>query len=251
VYYTTDGSAVVSGGLPSESAKLYTGPIPISEPTDLKVVVFDRAGNTTLLSGSFTAPATADPAPDAPTALTGTAGQASVSLRWSATDTTITGYGVQAYNAAGEKVGALQETSVKSLTYTGLTEGTEYWFTVKAKNAGGYGAESDKVGPLTPTKVTDRVTIGVARWKSGDFRVSGTGSVVGAIVTVRPALAGGGIDRSRTLAQGTVTAAVAPETGGEFDIRARNGAAPATRPATIYVESNGGGVAGPFAVAAG
>ena len=249
IYYTSDGSAVISAGLPTDAAQLYTGEIPISVQTELKVVVFDGAGNATLLTGTYKPPVANDPAPAAPTDLTGTAGQESVSLRWSSTDTTITGYGVQAYNAAGDKVGALRETTAKNLTITGLEAGTEYFFAVAAKNAGGYGAETAKLG-LTPTKVTDRVTIGTARWKTGDFRVTGTGSVVGAIVRVHPELAGGGIDRSRSLGSAAVVSD-GTATGGAYSIRLRDNAAPRTNPGRIYVESDGGGIAGPFAVANG
>ena len=153
------------------------------------------------------------------------------------------------YNAAGETVGDVRDTTAKNLTITGLTAGTEYSFTVKAKNAGGWGPETAKLA-LTPTKVTDRVTIGSARWKTGEFRVTGTGSVVGAIVTVRPELTGGGIDRTRSLGTAAVVSAGAP-TGGEYDMRRRDAAAPRTNPGRIYVESDGGGVAGPFTVANG
>ena len=75
--------------------------------------------------------------------------------------------------------------------------------------------------------------------------------MIGAIVTVRPAKADGTIDRTRSLGTAQVTAAAAPATGGEYDIRLRNGAAPPTNPGRIFVESNGGGVAGPFVVANG
>jgi len=40
-------------------------------------------------------------------------------------------------------------------------------------------------------------------------------------------------------------------TGGVYDLRFRNGAAPATNPGRIYVISSIGGVAGPFTVANG
>nr|WP_157358992.1 fibronectin type III domain-containing protein [Arthrobacter sp. Soil782] len=36
-FFTTDGSPVVSGGLPSDTARLYTTPIAITGPTTLKV----------------------------------------------------------------------------------------------------------------------------------------------------------------------------------------------------------------------
>jgi hypothetical protein len=53
------------------------------------------------------------------------------------------------------------------------------------------------------------------------------------------------------LGSGRVPAAPAPAVGGVYDLRFRDGAAPATRPATIYVVSSLGGVAGPFTVANG
>jgi hypothetical protein len=86
---------------------------------------------------------------------------------------------------------------------------------------------------LTPT---DRVTIATAKWKAGDFRVTGTGSVSGASVTIRS-----GSPTGASLGNAAVVA-------GAYDLRARNGAAPATRPATIYAVSDQGGVAGPFVV---
>jgi hypothetical protein len=102
-----------------------------------------------------------------------------------------------------------------------------------------------------PTKVTDRVTITTAKWKVGDFRVTGTGSLVGAIVTVRPATSTGTIDRTRSLGSAQTVAAVAPATGATYDIRLRNANAPATNPGRIFVESDSGGVAGPFVVSNG
>jgi hypothetical protein len=60
-----------------------------------------------------------------------------------------------------------------------------------------------------------------------------------------------GAPDGRSLGQAAVTAATPPATGGVYDFRLRNGAAPATNPGTIYVVSNGGGVAGPFTVARG
>jgi len=92
--------------------------------------------------------------------------------------------------------------------------------------------------------VPDRVTISSAQWKTGDFRVIGTSSVVGGTVTVRAGSATG-----RILGQAAVTAAVAPETGGVWTLRLRNAAAGTTNPGTVWVESTVGGTAGPLAVA--
>lgn len=92
--------------------------------------------------------------------------------------------------------------------------------------------------------VTDRVTIGVAQWRTGDLRIDGTSSVVGGTITVRVGSAAG-----QVLGQAAVTAAVAPATGGVWTLRLRNTAAGTTNPGTVWVESTLGGTAGPKAVA--
>jgi hypothetical protein len=252
IYYTTDGKAAVTGDLPSSSAKLYTGPIALSGETTINAVAFDRAGNFSQFSGVYKPPVDTTPAPAAVTAITGTAGQAAVTLSWAAPETGVSGYGVQGYvkNDAGAfvKSGTLKETTAKTLTINSLTPGTDYFFTIKAKNASGYGPESGYYGPLAPTRVTDTVSIGTATWKTGDFRVQGTGTLVGAIVTIRPATSAGAIDRTRSLGTAQITPPVAPAVNGDYDIRLRNAAAPATNPGRIFVESDSGGVAGPFTV---
>jgi hypothetical protein len=251
IYYTLDGSPVISGDLPSSSSKRYTGPIAISGKVELNAVAFDRAGNFKTVAGVFEAPADGVPAPAVVSAITGSAGQANVTLSWAAPETGVTGYGIQAYvmNAAGTaKVasGTLKTTTAKTITINSLNPGTEYWFTVKAQNSSGYGPASTEQGPFIPTKVTDTVTIGTAKWKSGDFRVTGSGSAVGAFLEVHA-----GSPTGTLLARGQVEPPVAPATVGTYDIRVRNAAAPATNPGKIYVVSENGGQAGPFTVTNG
>jgi hypothetical protein len=81
------------------------------------------------------------------------------------------------------------------------------------------------------TPVPDRVTA-TATWKSRDFRIDGTGSTVGATVTVRR-----GGPTGTVIGRAPVTAAAAPETGGVWTLRLRDNAA-GTNPGTIWVESN-------------
>lgn len=250
VFFTTDGSPVVSGDLPSDSAQLYSGPIPITaDNTTVKVAAFDQVGNVTVTEGVYS-PTPASTAPPAQvTGLAGTAGQASVSLKWDAGDATTTDYQVVVYDATGANlVAGVQPaaTAARAQTVSGLTGGTTYQFAVKARNAAGvFGPESAKI-TLTPTVVTDRITITTARWRSGDFRVDGTGSEVGATVTVYFAGTNGpGAPVPNAI--GTVVAA-APPGIGDYSIRLRNNNAPGTNPGRIYVKSSSGGIAGPFTV---
>jgi hypothetical protein len=243
LFFTTGNTPVIDAGLPSDAAKLITGPIAITQPTTLHLLAIDRAGNFDVAQGDFAPPTAVKP--NAPTSLTATAGQEQATLKWTASDATITGYGVQLYDAAGP-VGALRETPDKTLTVTGLTAGKAYTFTVKAKNGAGYGAESAKSAPFTPTQVTDQLTIATAKWKAGDFRITGTASVVGKTVSVRTGSATGPV-----LGSALVTAAAPPATGGVYDVRLRNAAAGTSNPGKIWVTSTGGGVAGPFTVANG
>lgn len=251
IFFTTDGSPVVSGNLPSDTAQLYTKPIAVTAAVTLRVAAFDQAGNSRIFEGDFVPPAEQLQAPAAPTGLAATAGQGSVTLRWDAGAASVTGYQVTVYNAAGAaQVAGVQpaETTARTQTVTGLTGGTSYQFTVKAKNAAaGYGAESAKVSAAAQ-QVTDTVTISGARWKAGsEFRINGTGSVVGTTVTVYRATSTGTIGTAITGANGAVVAA-APPGIGDYDIRLRNGSVPATNPGRIFVKSSNGGVAGPFTV---
>jgi hypothetical protein len=250
VFFTKDGSPVVSGSLPSDTAQLLTGTsIPITALTTLKVVAFDQAGNhSALIEGDYQPVSLA--APTKVAGLTGTKTQTSASLTWTASPAAqqVTGYQVKVSNATGPLATQPPVTAVASQTITGLTPGTAYTFTVAAKNAGGTGPASDPI-TLTTDQQTDRVTITSAKWKLGDFKVVGTGSVVGNTVQVYAATAAGTIGAAIPGATAAVVLAVPPGIG-DFTIRLRNGQ-PTTNPGRIFVKSSGGGVAGPFTVTNG
>jgi hypothetical protein len=173
-----------------------------------------------------------------------------VALTWNAV-TGADSYQVTVYDANGAKLGNQPPSStVPKQPISGLTAGTKYQFTVLAKNAGGTSAESAKLS-VTTDAATDQLTIKTAKWKVGDFRVVGTGSVVGNTVQAyRANAAGTGPGTAIVGATDTVVAAVAPAVGGTFSIRLQTNALP-TNPGTIFVKSNVGGVAGPFTVANG
>ena len=100
-----------------------------------------------------------------------------------------------------------------------------------------------KTDDVLVTPKPDQVSIGTGRWKVGDFRVTGVGSVIGSVITVHKGSLSGPV-----LGRATMTAAAAPATGGVFDLRLRNAAAGPTNPGTVWIESSVGGTAGPFTV---
>ena len=90
---------------------------------------------------------------------------------------------------------------------------------------------------MTVTPVPgDSITVTKARFKNGDFRVDGTGTVDNAVVTIHSGSLGG-------TALGTATV-----NAGVWTLRLRNGAAPASNPGPIWVESTLGSTVGPIAL---
>jgi hypothetical protein len=112
-------------------------------------------------------------------------------------------------------------------------------FKLTVTSADGQAAEWDLVKVASQP---DRVTIGTGRYRQGsELRVEGTGSFVGATVTVRSGSATGPV-----VGRVPVVAAVAPGIG-DWSLRLKPG--PSTNPGQVWVESNRGGTAGPFTLA--
>lgn len=339
IYYTTDGSSPLdSKDFPSVDALLYTGPIAITATTHLQAVAFDPAGNVSTVLDETYVIDSAGVVPGAPTIGATQVGVGEITLNWSIDPAfTVTDYSVSVNDADGSPRADLAQnpitTAGTSLTVTGLTEGTPYYFTVTARNVNGPGPASAQVGPLSPLgavvanagpdqtvtrglapatvtlsgagstpgatylwqqigspspadtavltgantlspsftlplfalpasnsprtfrltvtgaggsvrtdEVTvtpvrgDNVSITKATWKAGDFRVTGTGTVNGAVITFHSGSLAGPV-----LGTTTVTA-------GAIAFRLRNAQAPPARPASVWVESSLGTTAGPFTV---
>jgi len=101
-------------------------------------------------------------APPAPTGLTATAGNAQVALGWTASSGA-TSYNVYRGTAAGGESATAVATGITTTAYTntGLTNGTHYYFTVKAINANGTSGASNEANatpaaaiPPAPTGLT-------------------------------------------------------------------------------------------------
>jgi len=95
--------------------------------------------------------------PPAPTGVTATAGNAQVSLSWTAptvlTQTPITDYAVQFSNNGGSTWATFTDgtSTATSATVTGLTNGTAYVFRVAGVNGIGTGAYSTATSSVTPS----------------------------------------------------------------------------------------------------
>jgi hypothetical protein len=223
IYYTTDGSPASSGDLPSDTAKLYTGPIPITKAlTEVRAVAFDRAGNIDTVVGLYS-PSTAPlPALPAPATLTAVAGEGSAKLDWAAV-TGATSYQVKATPAP--TAGQPASTTARTQTLTGLTAGTQYTFTVTASDGTRTSVDSPSA-TATPVPVTAKVRFTTGKWKNADTTISGTTDTAPNAGTIRfYRVAADGVSASTTTFGGTLgqvlTAAVAPATGSTFSARYR------------------------------
>ena len=92
-------------------------------------------------------------APAAPTGLLATAGNAEVSLTWSASSGA-TGYYVQRATVSGGPFTQIAVPSANSYTNSGLTNGTTYYYVVSAFNSSGQSANSSQASATPSAPVT-------------------------------------------------------------------------------------------------
>jgi hypothetical protein len=264
IYYTLDGTSPLDVVDAGAGASVYENPFPLglsaAKPSmTLKYVAFDAAGNTSFVkTETYTLGTATAPAP--PVLGTITPGNGSAVVNWTAPNPgtqPITGYTVTATPptpGAARTATALPGST--QATLTGLTNGTVYTVTVTATSAVGTSSSSASKTVTPAAPAADVITATRAQWKSGDFRIQGTGSEAGVTITVT-ALDSGRLEvvdpatkLARTLTT-TVTPPVAPEVTGAWTIRQRTGWFATNRPAFVKVTSSRGGVVASVTIANG
>lgn len=253
IYYTLDGSAPRTADMPSATALLYRAPIVIpADNTTLKAFAVDIDGATsTTFSQVFSKTTVA--LPNAPTNVTAAPGDASATVNWAAA---AGGVAATAWRVTATPVApstspiVTQEAPVgaRSLVITRLVNNVNYNITVAGLLNGVAGASSAAAAVRPVASTTDTLIVTGATWKSGDFRVDGTGSVTGASITLFTVNANNTIGTAIPGATTTVAAPVPPALAGAWQVRLRNGAAGTANPGRIYVRSDRGGVIGPITV---
>ncbi|MFH9978978.1 fibronectin type III domain-containing protein [Streptomyces sp. NPDC017179] len=250
IYYTLDGSDPLEAGTAGPAATLYTGPIELTAsdgPKTLRYVAFDPAGNASQARmEKYTFGSTR--APSAPQGVTVQGSTASATVRWTAPEdpgtSPLTGYEIIATPASGAPVTATAGPSASSLLLTGLTNDTKYAVTVVAVNAVGRGAASTPADVTPKVPAVDKIATTLAKWKSGDLRLDGTGSVPGASLTFRSGSPTGPVFATDVIVQPAAAGAV----NGTWSLRLRTGSAATSNPSPVYISSDKGGTLGPLTV---
>ena len=137
--------------------------------------------------------------PGAPTNVTATAGNAQVTLSWTAVSGA-TGYNVKRSTTSGGPYTTVgPNVTPTSFTDSGLTNGTTYYYVVSALNAGGESANSAQVS-ATPVVPLSTLTL-------SPTTVIGGGTSTGTVTLTAPAPTGGA---TVTLSSSNTAAATVP-----------------------------------------
>jgi hypothetical protein len=207
--------AVASGDPCSISASTLTATGP-----GTCTVTATKAADSAYSSVTSTAvPITVNGLPDAPTAVSATAGNAQVTLNWIAPQNT-GGTAITGYSVTGTPGGSCTTTGATSCVVTGLTNGTAYTFQVAAINAQGTGTASTASNSVTPQAALAPVIFAVSPStgsQSGGTSVTITGSnLTGASQVLFDQIPATGVTVNQ--AGNQITAITPAHAGGAIDI---------------------------------
>jgi hypothetical protein len=174
VTFTTSATDIVSGARPTTNTPASGSTFAVGTTT-VTTTASDAAGNSGNRTFLVTVTAVTPP-PAAPTGLSATAGDGTVTLGWSAVSGA-TSYNVKRSTVSGGPY-ALIASGLASASYTntGLTNGTTYYYVVTASNGGGESAQSAQA-IATPVPPDSASTAFVTNAALGTLRNDYTGWV--------------------------------------------------------------------------
>lgn len=124
--------------------------------------------------------------PGAPTNVLALAGDKSATVRWTAPlqdgGAAVDGYQITAWRVDGVEHGTADASaSARELNFTGLVNGQDYYFTVRARNAAGYGPRSQNSNTVRPVGLgngSDRSRLGLEHYFGYESWATGDGSAL-------------------------------------------------------------------------
>jgi hypothetical protein len=190
---------------------------PAPSPRGYAPAAYDQVNRELVLFGGYDGGTKADTwtltltgPPDAPATVTATPGDKSASVSWAQANAN--GSAITSYTVTASPGGATQTTvgAVTSATFTGLTNGTEYTFKVKATNAEGTGPErtSNAVTPAgNPTPPTNVVAVAGNHQAALSWTAAGANGsdIVSYTVAANPPPSGSAATRTTTGPETTLT----------------------------------------------
>ena len=242
IIYTLDGTDPnLDNGI------IYTESITITKEIIIKAISYSYGGKTSsVISGKY--------APEVdlktylyPANLKVVPQSNSLSVSWTnINDPTINLYKIKIYS--GTNLVSSVDTTLNPLIITNLIPNNLYTFTILARYDTIWSSESPKTTAVVFPNLVDNIIITSAKWKSTDFRISGTSSMSNTILTLYSANADNTISTNTINIRGTTTPITGVSSGLPditnnyvFDIRVTKNQVP-NNPTKVFVKSSKGGV---------
>jgi hypothetical protein len=242
IIYTLDGTDPnLDNGI------IYTDSITITKEIIIKAISYSYGGKTSsVISGKY--------APEVdlktylyPANLKVVLQSNSLSVSWTnINDPTINLYKIKIYS--GTNLVSSVDTTLNPLIITNLIPNNLYTFTILARYDTIWSSESPQTTTVVFPNLVDNIIITSAKWKSTDFRISGTSSMPNTILTLYSANANNTISTNTINIRGTNTAIAGVSSGLPditntyvFDIRVTKNQVP-NNPTKVFVKSSKGGV---------
>ena len=242
IIYTLDGTDPnLDNGI------IYTDSITITKEVIIKAISYSYGGkSSSVISGKY-APEVVLKTYLPPVDLKVVSQSNSLSVSWTyINDPTINLYKIKIYS--GTNLVSSVDTTLNPLVITNLNPNTLYTFSILARYDTIWSSESTQTASITFPSLVDDLIITSARWKSTDFRVSGTSSMPNVILTLYFANADNTISTNTVNIRGTSNSISSTSSGLPditnhyvFDIRVTKNFVP-PNPGKIFVKSSKGGV---------